>query len=81
MWDKVDKPNFYKALVVVLIALLLSLVGEFYFSEEKHFDFEKIPFFEGIFGLLGALFLFIVVKICGVLVSRKEEAYDRYYTS
>ncbi|MEZ0344252.1 MAG: hypothetical protein ABWJ99_05575 [Caldimicrobium sp.] len=81
MWDKVDKPNFYKAFIVVLIAFLLSLIGEFYFHEEKHFAFERIPFFEGIFGLLGALFLFIVVKVTGVLVSKKEEDYDKYYSS
>ncbi len=81
MWAKVDKPNFVKSFVVVIIAFILSLVGEYYFPEEKHFAFEKIPFFEGIFGLLGALFLFIVVKICGAIVSRKEEDYDRYYTS
>ncbi|BAU23295.1 hypothetical protein THC_0910 [Caldimicrobium thiodismutans] len=81
MWGKIDKPNFLKALIVVVIAFLLSMVGEFYFHEEKHFAFEKIPFFEGIFGILGALFLFIVVKIVGLLVSKKEEDYDRYYTS
>lgn len=81
MWDRVDKPNFLRALIVVIIALLLSLAGEFYFHEEKHFAFENIPFFEGIFGILGALFLFIVVKMAGLLVSRKEEDYDRYYSS
>lgn len=81
MWNKVDKPNFIKALVVVFVALLLSLLGEFYFHEEKHFAFENIPFFEGLFGIFGALFLFIVVKIVGLLVSKKEEDYDRYYSS
>jgi len=81
MWDKVDKPNFLKTLIVVAIALILSFIGEAYFPEEKHFNFEKIPFFEGLFGIFGALVLFMVVKIVGFLVSRKEEDYDKYYSS
>lgn len=45
MWGKIDKPNFLKALIVVVIAFLLSMVGEFYFHEEKHFAFEKNSLF------------------------------------
>lgn len=81
MLVKIDRPNFIKALIVVIIAFLLSLFGEFYFHEEKHFAFERIPFFEGLFGIVGALFLTLMVKIVGAIVSRKEEDYDRYYTS
>lgn len=81
MWTKQDKINFLKTLGIVIIAFLLSIVGEIYFHEEKHFAFERIPFFEGFFGLLGALFLTLVVKLTGHFVSKKEEEYDRYYTS
>lgn len=81
MWTKEDKKNIRLSLVLFIIFLVLSIIGYFFFPKEKHFSFEKIPFFEGLFGLVGALFLTLVVKITGKLVSRKEEDYDRYYTS
>ncbi|MFN3504900.1 MAG: hypothetical protein ACK4Y7_01640 [Caldimicrobium sp.] len=81
MLIKVDKKNFLRVILLVILTFILSLIGETYFHEEKHFSFEKIPYFEGILGLLGALFLTLVVKITGALVSRKEDDYDRYYSS
>lgn len=81
MWSRDDKKFIVLSLGVVLIFLILSIAGEFLFHEEKHFSFEKIPFFEGLFGIFGALFLTLVVKITGKIVSRREEDYDRYYTS
>ncbi|MFN3406970.1 MAG: hypothetical protein ACK40E_04490 [Caldimicrobium sp.] len=81
MLIKVDKKNFFRVLILVGITFILSLIGEKFFHEEKHFSFEKFPYFEGIFGLVGALFLTLIVKLTGALVSRKEEDYDRYYSS
>lgn len=81
MWNKIDKKNMIQISLIVIIALILSLWGEFYFHEEKHFIFEEIPFFEGWLGILGALFLVLMVKITGAIVSKKEEDYDRYYSS
>ncbi len=81
MWNKLDKKSVLRALTIVIIAFFLSLLGAFYFHEEKRFFFEKIPFFEGWLGLFGALFLTFLVKIVGIFVSKKEEDYDKYYSS
>ncbi|MFN4131876.1 MAG: hypothetical protein ACK4GE_02225 [Caldimicrobium sp.] len=81
MWNKINKKHVVGTSLIVIIALMLSLWGEYYFHEEKHFAFENIPFFEGLLGLFGALFLTLMVKITGAIVSKKEEDYDRYYSS
>jgi len=45
------------------------------------FLLKAFPFFAGLIGIIGALFITVVVKILGKIVSRGEDSYERYYTS
>lgn len=81
MWTKGDKKILKIALVLVILCFGLSVLGRLFFKEEEHFVFEKLPFYEGLLGLLGAFFLTLVVKLVGRLVSRPEDDYDKHYTS
>jgi hypothetical protein len=81
MLNKQIKREILIALLIVLLMFILSLYD--YLTHEHHhaFSFESLPFFSGLIGIIGAIFITVVVKILGKIVSREEDSYERYYTS
>ena len=81
MLNKQIKRETLIALLIVLLMFILSLYD--YLTHEHHhaFSFESLPFFSGLIGIIGAIFITVVVKILGKIVSRGEDSYERYYTS
>jgi len=81
MLNKQFKREIFISLLIVVLMFVLSLYD--YFAHEHHhaFSFENLPFFTGLIGIIGALFITVVVKILGKIVSRGEDSYERYYTS
>jgi hypothetical protein len=56
--------------------VLSILFGFFIKYEQAVFPWHKVPLWDAIFGMLGALFLLAVVKAVGIVVSRGETFYD-----
>ncbi|MCC6026587.1 MAG: hypothetical protein LM575_06425 [Caldimicrobium sp.] len=81
MLNKQIKREILIALLIVLLMFILSLYD--YLTHEHHhaFSFESLPFFSGLIGIIGAIFITVVVKVLGKIVSRGEDSYERYYTS
>jgi len=81
MFSKEYKNHILVVLLVVLFLFILSIYDYFTHETSHDFSFENIPFFSGILGIFGAIFITLVVKLLGKIVAREEEEYDRYYTS
>jgi len=57
--------------------LALSILFGFFIKHEHAiFPWHKVPLWDAIFGVLGALLLLAVVKAIGMIVSREETFYD-----
>ena len=55
---------------------LSILLGFFIAPEHAVFPWHRVPLWDAIFGMVGALFLLAVVKAVGIVVSREETFYD-----
>ncbi|MGB9935785.1 hypothetical protein [Thermodesulfovibrio sp. Kuro-1] len=70
--------NYKKALYV---ACLVVVILEVLFLKVMHlghgyFEFEELPAFGALVGLLGTLFIIIVAKSLSKVVTKKEDYYD-----
>jgi len=81
MLNKQFKRQFFISLLIVVLMFILSLYDYLVHEHHHAFSFENLPFFTGLIGIIGALFITVVVKILGKIVSRGEDSYERYYTS
>jgi len=81
MLNKQFKREMLISLIIVVLMFILSLYDHFVHEHHHAFSFENLPFFAGLIGIIGALFITVVVKILGKIVSRGEDSYERYYTS
>jgi hypothetical protein len=81
MLNKQFKREILIALLIVVLMFILSLYDYFIHEHHHAFSFENLPFFTGLIGIIGALFITVVVKILEKIVSRGEDSYERYYTS
>jgi len=64
-----------KLLVAIGIAIVLILGFLVHSEHEAHHFWDKIPFFEGIFGFIGCVVLIIFSKGIGHLFLEREEDY------
>jgi hypothetical protein len=81
MLNKQFKREIFISLLIVVLMFILSLYDYLVHEHLHAFSFENLPFFTGLIGIIGALFITVVVKILGKIVSRGEDSYERYYTS
>jgi hypothetical protein len=81
MLNKHFKRKIFISLLIVVVMFILSLYDYLVHEHHHAFSFENLPFFTGLIGIIGALFITVVVKILGKIVSRGEDSYERYYTS
>jgi hypothetical protein len=81
MLNKQFKREIFISLLIVVLMFILSLYDYLVHEHHHAFSFENLPFFTGLIGIIGALFITVVVKILGKIVSRGEDSYERYYTS
>jgi H+/gluconate symporter-like permease len=81
MLNKQFKRQMFISLLIVVLMFILSLYDYLVHEHHHAFSFENLPFFTGLIGIIGALFITVVVKILGKIVSRGEDSYERYYTS
>jgi len=81
MLNKQFRREILIALLIVVLMFILSLYDYLVHEHHHAFSFENFPFFTGILGIIGALFITVVVKILEKIVSRGEDSYERYYTS
>jgi hypothetical protein len=81
MLNKQFKREIFIALLIVVLMFILSLYDYLIHEHHHAFSFEGLPFFAGLIGIIGAIFITVVVKILGKIVSRGEDSYERYYTS
>jgi hypothetical protein len=81
MLNKQFKRQIFISLLIVVLMFILSLYDYLVHEHHHAFSFENLPFFTGLIGIIGALFITVVVKILGKIVSRGEDSYERYYTS
>ena len=81
MLNKQFRREILIALLIVVLMFILSLYDYLIHEHHHAFSFENIPFFTGLLGIIGALFITVVVKILEKIVSRGEDSYERYYTS
>jgi hypothetical protein len=81
MLSKQFKRQIFISLLIVVLMFILSLYDYLVHEHHHAFSFENLPFFTGLIGIIGALFITVVVKILGKIVSRGEDSYERYYTS
>ena len=81
MLNKQYKRQIFIPLLIVVLMFILSLYDYLVHEHHHAFSFENLPFFTGLIGIIGALFITVVVKILGKIVSRGEDSYERYYTS
>jgi len=59
------------------LGVLFSILSGFFIRlEQAVFPWHKVPFWEAIFGVLGALLLLVGVKVVGIIVNREETFYD-----
>jgi len=66
-----------KMMIGLLAALSLLVFADFFIPKEHAvLPGESLPGFYALFGLLSAVLLFIVSKILGFLIQRKETYYD-----
>jgi hypothetical protein len=62
---------------VFLILVILCIPAGFLTEQEHAVSlWHKIPSVDAIFGVLGALFILLAIKIVGSFASRKEDFYD-----
>ena len=81
MLNKQFKRQIFISLLIVVLMFILSLYDYLVHEHHHAFSFENLPFFTGLIGIIGALFITVVVKILGKIVSRGEDSYECYYTS
>jgi hypothetical protein len=81
MLNKQFKRQIFISLLILVLMFILSLYDYLVHEHHHAFSFENLPFFTGLIGIIGALFITVVVKILGKIVSRGEDSYERYYTS
>jgi hypothetical protein len=81
MLNKQFKREIFISLLIVVVMFILSLYDYLVHEHHHAFSFESLPFFAGLLGIIGALFITVVVKILEKIVSRGEDSYERYYTS
>lgn len=81
MLNKQFRREILIALLIVVLMFILSLYDYLVHEHHHAFSFENLPFFTGLLGIIGALFITVFVKILGKIVSRGEDSYERYYTS
>jgi hypothetical protein len=81
MVNKQFKREILIAFLIVVLMFILSLYDYFVHEHHHAFSFENLPFFTGLIGIIGAIFISVLVKILGKIVSRGEDSYERYYTS
>jgi hypothetical protein len=81
MLNKQFKRQIFISLLIVVLMFILSLYDYLVHEHHHAFSFEDLPFFTGLIGIIGAMFITVVVKILGKIVSRGEDSYERYYTS
>jgi hypothetical protein len=81
MLNKQFRREILIALSIVVLIFILSLYDYLVHEHHHAFSFENLPFFTGLLGIIGALFITLVVKILEKIVSRGEDSYERYYTS
>jgi len=63
--------------ISLLISILIVFILGFFVhpEHEAHYFWQKIPFFEGIFGFIGCVVLIIFSKGLGHLFLEREEDY------
>jgi len=81
MLNKQFKREIFISLLIAVLLFILSLYDYLVHEHHHAFSFESFPFFTGLIGIIGAMFITVVVKILGKIVSRGEDSYERYYTS
>jgi len=81
MLNKQFKREIFISLLIVVLMFILSLYDYLVHEHHHAFSFESLPFITGLIGIIGAMFITVVVKILGKIVSRGEDSYERYYTS
>ncbi|NAZ29716.1 MAG: hypothetical protein GU354_00890 [Caldimicrobium sp.] len=81
MLNKQFKRQIFISSFILVLMFILSLYDYLVHEHHHAFSFENLPFFTGLIGIIGALFITVVVKILGKIVSRGEDSYERYYTS
>jgi hypothetical protein len=59
------------------LGVVFSILSGFFIRlEQAVFPWHKVPSWEAIFGVLGALLLLVGVKVVGIIVIREETFYD-----
>jgi hypothetical protein len=63
---------------IVLFVILALLVSADFFIPKEHaaIQWESIPGFYALFGILASIILLVVSKMLGFLVQKKENYYD-----
>ena len=63
---------------IILFVILALLVSADFFIPKEHatIQWESIPGFYALFGILASIILLVVSKILGLLIQRKENYYD-----
>ena len=65
---------YYAALVV---SVILDFVWLYSHELHYHFEFQYIPQFFAVFGLVGCMLLILVAKVLGYFIVRDEDYYEK----
>ncbi|MBC8341489.1 MAG: hypothetical protein H8E63_07515 [Proteobacteria bacterium] len=72
-----DKPSNVNKIVWTLVAMCIaSVVADFFYQKDAHYDFQAYPGFDAVYGFVSFVFLVLVAKQLRKIVMRDEDYYD-----
>lgn len=74
-----QRPSTLKAVIIdlVLVCIVVAAADLFYENPHPHFDLEKIPAFQAVFGFVAFVVIVMLGRMMRWIVSREEDYYQK----